>query len=263
MRPNLVRQAWSRGDAAINGWLSIPSSLSAEIMANQKFTSVTVDMQHGIIDYQVAVTMLQAMAYAPITPFVRVPWNDPASIMKALDAGAYGIICPMINSPEQAASLVNSCRYAPVGGRSWGPTRVSLWAGADYGARANDEIVVMPMIETAEALRNLDQILEVPGVDGVYVGPADLSLSMGGKAAMDQTDPKLLEILATIADACQRHRVTAGIHTGSAAYGNRMIAAGYRFITLGSDGRFLAAKMAEELAQLTSAPAAIGQVPSY
>jgi 4-hydroxy-2-oxoheptanedioate aldolase len=263
MRPNTLRQIWQRGEAAVNGWLAIPSAFSAEVMAHQGFDSLTIDMQHGVVDYQVAVTMLQAIATTGVVPLARVPWNDPGHIMKILDAGAYGIVCPMVNTPEQAEALVAACRYPPRGYRSWGPVRASLYAGADYGDHANDEIVVMPMIETAEALKNLDAILSVPGVDAVYVGPSDLSLALGLKPRLDQTDPPVVEAQQQILDACRRHRVVAGIHNATAAYASRMVAAGYRFVTLASDSRFLAAKAAEEIAAIRKTGVGGGRLPAY
>src|SRR5262245_20242399 len=177
VRENTLKAMWARGEAAVNGWLSIPSAFSAEVMAHQGFDSLVVDMQHGVVDYQVAVTMLQAISTTSVVPLAREPWLDPAIIMKTLDAGAYGVICPMITTRPQAETLVRICKYAPKGFRSFGPIRASLYAGMDYAQKANDELLVMPMIETAEAVQNIDEILSVPGIDAVYVGPADLSLT--------------------------------------------------------------------------------------
>ena len=263
MRENTLRSMWARGDAVVNGWLAIPSAFSAEVMAHQGFDSLTVDMQHGVVDYQVAVTMLQAVSTTPTVPLARVPWNDPGRLMKILDAGVYGVICPMISTPEQAEALVQACKYPPRGYRSWGPVRASLYAGADYGDHANEDLVVMPMIETAEALRNLDDILSVPGVDAVYVGPSDLSLALGCKPRLDQTDPPVVEAQQRILEACKRHGVVAGIHTASSAYALKMIAAGYRFVTLASDGRFLAAKAAEEINAVRKSAVQAGKLPAY
>ena len=263
MRENRLKTIWQRGEAVVNGWLAIPSAFSAEVMAHQGFDSLTVDMQHGVVDYQVAVTMLQAIATTPVTPVARVPWNDPARLMKILDAGVYGVICPMINTREQAEALVQACKYPPRGYRSWGPVRASLYAGADYGDHANTDLVVMPMIETVEALKNLDAILSVPGVDAVYVGPSDLSLSMGCTPRLDQTDAPVVEAQQRIAEACKRHGVIAGIHNATAAYALKMIAAGYQFVTLASDGRFLAAKAAEEVAAVRKTGAKAGTIPAY
>src|SRR5437899_8372574 len=193
MRENTLKSIWARGEAVINGWLAIPGAFSAEVMAHQAFDSLTVDMQHGVVDYQTAVTMLQAISTTRTIPLARVPWLDPGSIMKILDAGVYGVICPMINTREQAETLVRACRYPPVGYRSYGPVRASIYAGPDYGDRANQDILVIPMIETQEALKNLDDILSVPGVDAVYVGPADMSLALGCRPRLDQTDPPVVE----------------------------------------------------------------------
>jgi 4-hydroxy-2-oxoheptanedioate aldolase len=263
MRPNTVREIWARGDAVVNGWLSIPSAFSAEVMAHQGFDSLTVDMQHGVIDYQVAVTMLQAISTTPVIPLARVPWNDPARLMKILDAGAYGVICPMVNTRDEAEALVQACRYPPRGHRSWGPVRASIYAGGDYGDHANEEIIVMPMIETAEALKNLDAILSVPGIDAVYVGPSDLSLAMGYKPRLDQTDAGVVDAQGRIVEACRRHGVVAGIHNATAAYALKMVAAGYQFVTLASDGRFLAARAADEVAVVRKTGVSAGKLPAY
>jgi 4-hydroxy-2-oxoheptanedioate aldolase len=263
VRENTLRSIWARGDAVVNGWLAIPSAFSAEVMAHQGFDSLTVDMQHGVVDYQVAVTMLQAISTTPTIPLARVPWNDPARLMKILDAGVYGVVCPMINTAEQAEALVQACRYPPRGYRSWGPVRALFYAGADYGDHANQDLVVMPMIETAEAVRNLDAILSVPGVDAIYVGPADLSLALGVRPRLDQTEPVVVEAQERIVQACKRHGVVAGIHTGSATYALKMIAAGYRFVTLASDSRFLAAKAAEEVNAVRQSAVPGGKLPAY
>jgi 4-hydroxy-2-oxoheptanedioate aldolase len=263
VRENTLKTIWARGEAVVNGWLSIPSAFSAEVMAHQGFDSITVDMQHGVVDYQVAVTMLQALSTTPVMPLARVPWNDPARLMKILDAGAYGVICPMINTREEAEALVQACKYPPRGYRSWGPVRASIYAGGDYGDHANDDIVVMPMIETALALKNLDDILSVPGVDAVYVGPSDLSLALGCKPRLDQTDPPVVEAQRKILQACKRHGVVAGIHNATAAYSLQMIAEGYQFVTLASDGRFLALKAAEEVAAVRKSGVQAGKIPAY
>jgi 4-hydroxy-2-oxoheptanedioate aldolase len=262
VRENTLRSIWARGDAVVNGWLAIPSAFSAEVMAHQGFDSLTVDMQHGVVDYQVAVTMLQAISTTKVIPLARVPWNDPARLMKILDAGVYGVICPMISTPAQAEALVQACKYPPRGYRSWGPVRASLYAGTDYGDHANDDLIVMPMIETAAALENLDDILGVPGVDAIYVGPSDLSLALGCKPRLDQTDPPVVEAQQRIVEACKRHGVVAGIHTNSAAYALKMIGEGYRFVTLASDSRFLAAKAAEEVGAVRKS-AGGGRLPAY
>jgi 4-hydroxy-2-oxoheptanedioate aldolase len=246
----------------VNGWLAIPSGFSAEVMAHQGFDSLTVDMQHGIVDYQAAVSMLQGISTTGVMPLARVPWNDPARLMKILDAGVYGVICPMINTREQAEAMVAACKYPPLGYRSFGPVRASVYAGTDYVEHANDDIVVMPMIETAEALKNLDDILSTPGVDAIYVGPSDLSLALGCKPRLDQTDAPVVEAQQRIVEACKKHGVIAGIHNSTAAYALKMRDAGYLFLTLASDTRFLALKAAEEVGVMRKGGAG-GRLPAY
>ena len=215
MRENSVKARWRAGEVAYGGWLSIPSSLSAELMANEDFDYVCIDMQHGAIDYQLALTMLQAISTTPTMPFVRVPWNDPGIIMKMLDAGAMGVIIPMVNSVEEAQTAVGACRYHPAGNRSFGPLRATMYAGADYFAHANDEVACIPMIETEQAVESLDDILAVDGIDAVYVGPADLSITLGQPPAM-ANDGRFEEARLRIAEACKQHGVVAGIHASAA-----------------------------------------------
>ena len=146
MRENRLRALWRDDKTAVNSWLAVPSSFCAEVMAHQGFDSLTIDLQHGIVDYQAMVGMLQAISTTDTVPVVRVPWLEPAAIMKALDAGAYGIICPMVSTREDAQKLVAYSHYAPQGTRSFGPIRANLYGGADYATHANDTIVVFAMI---------------------------------------------------------------------------------------------------------------------
>lgn len=254
MRENTLRQIWARGEAVINGWCSIPSSFSAEIMAQQGFDSITVDMQHGLVDYQVATVMLQAISTTSVMPLARVTWNDPGQLMKILDAGAYGVICPMINDASDAQALVAACRYPPQGYRSFGPIRAKYYAGeatqagGTYHQGANDEILVIPQIETQEAIENLDEILEVPGVSAIYVGPSDLSMALGEEPRKGRTEPKVIAAIQSILVTAQRHAIPAGIHTNSREVAVEMINAGFRLVSLQSDDRFLGSKAREEVA---------------
>lgn len=238
-RANRVRELWQAGKPVINSWLGVPSSFSAEVMAHAGWDSLVVDMQHGMIDYQMMVTMLQGISTTETVPLVRVPWNDPAHIQKALDAGAYGIVCPMINNRAEAEKFVGSMRYAPLGYRSSGPIRASLYGGADYHAKANDIVVAFGMIETVEAMNNLDAILSTPGLDAVYVGPSDLSISMGYNPGGDKPDEWMMTALKKVVDACKRHKVHPGLHCGAPAYALKAIEMGFRFVTVGGDTRFV------------------------
>ena len=247
MRENKLRALWHQDACAVNGWLTLPATFSAEVMAHEAWDSLTVDLQHGLIDYQVAVGMLQAISTTPTVPLVRVPWLDPAIIMKVLDAGAYGVICPMINSAAEAAEFVAACRYPPAGTRSCGPIRASIYAGPDYVANANRTIVAMAMIETRSGLDNLDEILSVPGLDAIYVGPADLSLAFGCEPRPDPTDAAVVKAIEEIAVRARKKKVVPGIHTGSPAGAQRMIERGFRFVTIASDVRLMVAKASEVL----------------
>ena len=250
MRENGIRRIWDGGGAVANGWLAIPSAFSAETMAHQGWDSLTVDMQHGVVDYQMAATMLTAISTTDVTPLVRVPWLDPGIIMKMLDAGAYGVICPMVNTVADAETLVAACRYPPAGGRSFGPIRALLYAGADYPKHANETVIAFAMIETRQALDNLEEILSVDGLDAIYVGPADLSLALGCTPTFDQEEKPVVEAIAYIAAKAREKGVVAGIHNGTPEYALRMIETGYRFVTMGSDARMMAAGAKAALAGL-------------
>ena len=239
MRANRLREIWASGKPAINGWCSTPGAFSAELMANMGWDSVTVDTQHGVIGYAEMLAMLQAISTTAATPLVRVSWNAPGEVMRALDAGAYGVICPMINDARECAAFVQACRYPPQGFRSSGPTRAAIYGGADYHARANDEILAVAMIETKAGLENLEAIAGTPGLDGVYIGPSDLSLAMGGPPGQDSQDATLLATFDRIRDACRAKGVRVGVHTNSVAYSQQMIARGFDLVTVGSDMRYL------------------------
>ncbi|MFZ5549682.1 MAG: HpcH/HpaI aldolase family protein [Pseudomonadota bacterium] len=241
MRPNALRTLWQSGGAAVNGWLAIPNSFSAETMAHQGWDSLTIDLQHGVVDYQAMLTMLQAISTTPTVPVVRVPWLEPGIIMKTLDAGAYGVICPMVNTREDAQKFVAWSSYAPRGTRSFGPIRAFLYGGADYPTHADDTIVRFAMIETAQALDNLDAILSVEGLDAIYIGPSDLSLSLGCRPTFDDLDPKAAEAVDHIVARAKAHGVVAGIHNGGTAAALARIAKGFQFVTVSSDARLMAA----------------------
>ena len=240
MRENRLRTLWKADQAAVNGWLAVANSFSAETMAHQGWDTLTIDLQHGVIDYPAMVTMLQAISTTPTVPIVRVPWLEPGILMKTLDAGAYGVICPMINTREDAQKLVTYTHYAPRGTRSFGPVRAMLYGGADYPAAANDTIVAFAMIETAQALDNLDAILSVEGLDAIYIGPSDLSLALGCKPAFDDVDPKAAQAIDHILARAKAHGIVAGIHNGVPEIALARVAKGFRFVTVSSDARLLA-----------------------
>ena len=250
MRPNTLRTLWQSGGAAVNGWLAIPDGFSAETMAHQGWDSLTIDLQHGVVDYQAMVGMLQAISTTATVPIVRVPWLEPGIIMKTLDAGAYGVICPMVNTREEAQRFVAYTSYAPKGTRSFGPVRALLYGGADYPAKANETIVRFAMIETAQALDNLDAILGVEGLDAIYIGPSDLSLALGCKPTFDDVEPKVAQAIDHIVARAKAHGVVAGIHNGRSDVAKARIARGFRFVTVSSDARLIAAGSQQVLSEM-------------
>jgi 4-hydroxy-2-oxoheptanedioate aldolase len=252
MRENRIRTLWQSGGAAVNGWLAIPSVFSAETMAHQGWDSLTIDLQHGVVDYQAAVAMLTAISTTPTVPVVRVPWLEPGILMKMLDAGAYGVICPMINTREDAQKLVAYTHYAPRGTRSFGPIRALLYGGADYPQHANDTIVTFAMIETRQALDNLDSILSVEGLDAIYIGPSDLSLALGCKPTFDDVDPPVAQAIDHILERAKAHGLRAAIHNGTPEAALRRIAKGFQFVTVSSDARLLAAGAQQVVAKMRS-----------
>ena len=251
MRKNKLKELFKTGKPIINSWLSIPSSFSAESMAQQSWDSLTIDMQHGLIDYSSAVSMLQAISTTNITPMARVNWNEPGQIMKILDAGCYGVICPMVSNRKEAEKFVQACQYPPKGYRSFGPIRASIYGGSDYAKHADDEILKLAMIETKEALEKLDEILDTPHLDGVYIGPADLSLAVGEEPGFDKPeDTKAYKEILRILEFAKKRNLLAGLHNGTPEYAQKMIDKGFNLVTVGSDNRYIAAGSKSDLEKL-------------
>lgn len=269
MIKNKLKQIWAEGRPTINGWLSIGNAFTAEIMAAQGYDSVSIDIQHGALDYSSVLPMFQAMRASGVVPMARVPWLEPGIIMKALDAGAYGIICPMVNTGAQAAEFVSYLRYPPSGQRSFGPTRVSFAAGANYASEANDEILAFAMVETKQAMDNLDEIAATAGLDGIYVGPADLTLSLTqGRLSpgFDREEPEMIDALHRIVAACKANGIKAALHCGTADYAARAIEWGFNMTTVAGDSRLLAAAAAASVGrfrELTGRVAAAGEKGAY
>lgn len=241
MKPVRVRSLLAEGKTVLNGWSVIPGAFLAEIMGSLGWDALTIDAQHGIIGYPDMVAMLQAISRHELTPMVRLAGNDPVLIGQALDAGAMGVICPLVSSPEEATRFVSACRYPPLGVRSSGATRAMIYAGFDYGVHADKETLKFAMIETREALERVEEIAAVEGLDGLYVGPSDLSLALGGTQGFDKAEPAMIAAYERIVAACKNSGLTAGIHTATPAFASRMAEMGFRFITLVGDLNFLLA----------------------
>lgn len=248
MRSNAALAKWRAGQQTIGGWLSLANTHTAEMLANAGFDWLCVDLQHGLLDYRDLLHMLPAISTTATTPIVRVSGNDPKQIMKVLDAGAMGVIVPLVNNRAEAAAAIAACRYPPAGNRSFGPIRAALYGGRGYAAEANDQIACIAMIETREGIENLEEIVTTPGLSGVYIGPSDLAYALGLPPNGDTDDPLHLATVDQILAMCKKHRVPAGIHTSSLDYAKRRLAAGFEFVTLGSDAGFMMQAAARDLA---------------
>lgn len=235
MRENTLKTAWSRGESTIGLWLSVAEPFTVELLAGVGFDYICLDTQHGLVDYTSAVPSLQAQTASDAIPIARAPWNEPGIIGKLLDAGMMGIIIPMVNTVAEAEAAVAACRYAPEGARSFGPARAAPALGArTYFAEANQQVACIPMIETVTALENLDDIVEVEGIDAIYVGPADLGISLGLGPGSDNADPRFQDALKHILSACEANGIAPGIHTVPELVQTR-IEQGFKMVTATSD----------------------------
>lgn len=238
---NPLRRIWARGEVALNGWLTSPSIVTTETMAAAGYDALTVDLQHGTADSAMLLSLLPVIEKAGVAGVVRVPWLEESAIMRALDAGALTIIAPMIETAEDAARFVSACRYPPDGGRSFGPARARLVWGADYVERTRSEVVPLAMIETRKGVENLDSILAVRGLGGIYIGPADLAFSHGFQPAFDREEPEMLAVIFSILDKCKAAGLPCCLHCGTVAYALRMKDRGFAMLTVGSDASFVEA----------------------
>lgn len=244
MRTSL-RTRWADGAESLGAWLTLPSTAAAEVVGRLGFDYVCVDLQHGLVDGSDLVGLVQAVVLGGGVPAARVPWNEPGVIGRALDAGCEAVIVPMVNSADEAAAAVAAGRYPPAGRRSWGPMLV---AGRhdEYRSWADRHVAVIPMVETVEALDDLDGICAVDGVDAIYVGPSDLAISLGLGPSGNDGYPAFDSALATIVDTCRRHGVVPAIHS-DALTAPRRLDQGFRMVTIAADISVLGAGMAGAL----------------
>lgn len=264
MRPNTIKKICTSGGVALNAWSSIPAPYAAEVLGHQGVDSVTVDLQHGMAGFDTAVAIFQAISATPAIPFARVSHNNISEINKLLDAGAYGIICPMISTPQDAQRFARACRYPAQGDRSFGPARGALYGGPDYFQQANEEIISLAMIETVEGLENLDAILATEGLDGIYVGPNDLCLALG-VAPNAESDARIVrDAIARIVDRCRSAGKIAGIFCSSGEAAAMRAEQGFNFVTPGNDAALLGKALRKEVADSRkSSPAQGGNNSGY
>ena len=241
MRRNPVRERWAQGQAASNLWIDIGWPVTVEALGRLGYDSYTVDLQHSLIDRSVLVPLLQALSLGNGAPLVRVTQNDPGEIAFVLDAGAYGVICPTIETAAQCRAFVAACEYPPRGVRSWGPARGVMYGGADYFDNYRGEILTIALIETAEGIRNLDAIAAVPGLDMVYLGPNDLGVSHGAKPSYTPNHPEVDRAMDLVVAAARKHAIAAGMHTASKEVALAAKAKGYSLLSLGYASKIMGA----------------------
>jgi 4-hydroxy-2-oxoheptanedioate aldolase len=235
MSPDPVRARWAAGETAFAAWLSLESPAAAAAVASAGFDAVVVDLQHGRATLADLPELSATLETSPAVPFVRSAWNHPADLMRCLDLGFRGVICPMVGSRAEADAFVAACRYPPIGTRSYGPIHGAFGLGRDQTRAAQDATLLFAMIETADGLANLDEIASTPGLDGLFVGPADLSLGMGLDTFADLTDPALLDALDSVIAAAVDHGIVPGIHAPSPPDDGAMTRRGFRFVSCAVD----------------------------
>lgn len=262
MRENTLKSAWKRGANTVGLWLSGTDPLLARKLSRSDADYVCIDMQHGTADYAQALAMLMAMEGGSAIPLVRVPWNEPGIIGRVLDAGAMGVIVPMVNTVEEARAAVAASNYPPLGARSNGPIVAADALGPDYAQGANDQIVCIPMIETVEAVANVDAIAEVEGIDAFYVGPSDLSRSIGIPPTLEQMDERFLSACRRIVDAAKANGIAPGVHSTPALSVDRL-EFGFQMVTVTSDLQASELFVRSAVASVKSGTASVESVSGY
>jgi 4-hydroxy-2-oxoheptanedioate aldolase len=247
MATNPIREIWAGDRPAFGLWSVMPGTIGAEILAKAGADYVCVDQQHGVIDYGSIAPMFQVIRAGGAAPITRVLSNDPFLIMKALDAGSWGVIVPLVNSAEDAARAVSACRYPPQGIRSFGPVLAADVIGSRDPEKLGGEVVCLVMVETREALERVGEIAATPGLDGVYIGPSDLALSLGLTPTLEIMEGEHAEAVERIREACHQNGIAAGIHSPSGEWARRHAQAGFDLITVASDAPLLRAAAGQEM----------------
>lgn len=257
-----MREAWRRGETTFGVWAALPCAFAAELVAIPGMGYVCVDQQHGVVDYADLVHMTRAIEARDCVPFTRVPANETWLISKALDAGVQGVVVPLVNSRAEAEAAVAACRYPPRGIRSYGPTRASVSMDARDTGTLGDSVLCFIMVETRQALERIEEIASTPGLDGIYIGPADLALGLGLPPDLDKTEPEHIAAVATILAACRRYGVVAGIQCATGASGRSYAEKGFQLVTITKDSSLLQAGVKRDLADALGAKAVSGSAAS-
>jgi 4-hydroxy-2-oxoheptanedioate aldolase len=255
---NDLRAKLATGSPVFGVWAALPCAFAAELMCVPGVDYICIDQQHGLVDYADMVAMLRAIEGrgSPV-PVTRVPANQPWIIGKALDAGAQGVVVPMVSSRAEAEAAVAACRYSPKGVRSFGPVRASMVMDSRDTAIVGDSVLCLVMVETREGVERVDEIASTPGLDGIYVGPADLALGLGLPPNLDKEEPEHVAAVDRILRACQRHGIVPGIQCGSGKSAAKFAERGFRFVTFTKDSSLLPAAVEKEIAAALASGASI------
>ena len=248
MRSNYVRHKLKRGEPSIGTWLTLASTTAAGLMARTGFDWLTIELEHSPATLETAANSFAIIAASGKVPLARIPWNTAENIKRVLDTGAYGVIVPLVNTRAEAEAAVAAARYAPLGQRSIGGNLHAANFETDastYYAKANEEILVVVMLEQVQAVENADDILSVPGIDAFFIGPNDLHNSMGKPPAFESDAPEFTQAIEHLLKMGRKHNVPAGLHVVDAAAAQRRLAQGFQFLAIASETGMMLSKAAE------------------
>lgn len=243
---SVLRGKWARDETVFGLWAALPCAFAAELMCVAGVDYVCIDQQHGLVDYKDMLGMLRAIEGRGTVPLTRVPANDAWIIGKALDAGVQGVVVPLVSNGADAAKAVAACRYAPKGVRSYGPVRSTMTMNSRDTAVLGDSVLCFVMVETREGVERVEEIAATPGLDGIYIGPADLALGLGLPPDLDKQEPEHVSAVERILAACKRHRIVPGIQCGSGQAARKMAERGFRLVTFSKDSSLLPAAVQQE-----------------
>lgn len=242
MKRNPVKAALKAGQPQVGTWLSLGNIYASRVMARVGFPWLTVDMEHSPIDISQGAALFGSIAETGCVPLARVPRGTHENIKRVLDAGAHGIVVPMVNTVDEAKAAIAAAKYPPAGNRSIGGGLHALnfdASAGDYFKHANDEILVILQTESPEGVDNAEAIYSLPGVDAIFVGPNDLTFQMRGPDGIDPTPQELEAMLQRVLAAGKKTGTPVGLHVQSIDEAKRRIAEGWQFIAIGSELRFM------------------------
>lgn len=242
-----MKEKLASGGTALGFWGMLPGSFGAEMAAGAGYDYVSLDQQHGLVGAGDMLPFFQAVRAGGSTPVTRVGRNDPFHIGRALDFGAEGVIVPLVDNAGEASLAVEACKYPPTGKRSYGPVRAGEVFGTADPRRLDEQALCFVMVETGEGLANVAEIAATPGLDGIYIGPADLALGIGLEPQLEVTEPEHIVAIGKIREACEKNGIVPAIHSDSGDRARKHAEAGFRMITVTADYGLIQRGAAAEL----------------